>query len=147
MTLRTQSGGRKVAETVEDLQRWLVDLPGLPEPLRTTRQIACADPRHDSPSTWLYVMADPHEGVACWRCVACSRTGWLADSQERWTHPMMWSCSSCQQSLAELVLGTAGEPDGPVSWALLAARCPDCGTLEGLTDVVYAAPDAAALLG
>lgn len=147
MTLRTDGDAPQVVASVDGLHRWVLRLPDPPVVLSATRQIACADARHSEPSTWLYVIADPRHGVACWRCVACSRTGWLADSADRWTHPTMWACGGCQQSLAELVLGTGGErADASVCWSVLAARCPDCGTVQGLTDVRYDAPSAAALL-
>jgi len=47
----------------------------------------------------------------------------------------MWSCRSCAQSLAEVAAGISVE-DGEATWLALAARCVDCGRIEGLTDVV-----------
>jgi hypothetical protein len=49
---------------------------------------------------------------------------------------MMWACKGCGQSIAELAAGLH-VPDGEhVEWVALAARCVDCGRLEGLTDVL-----------
>jgi hypothetical protein len=48
----------------------------------------------------------------------------------------MWSCRGCGHSLAELAVGLA-VPDGDgVDWVVLAARCVECGRVDGLTDLV-----------
>jgi hypothetical protein len=48
----------------------------------------------------------------------------------------MWACRGCGHSLAELAAGLAA-PDGDhVDWVVLAARCVECGRVDGLTDLV-----------
>jgi hypothetical protein len=95
----------------------------------------CAQHGEDAP-TWQYVEADATAGVARRRCLACATTVHLLSSEAHWTHPMMWACGGCGQSIAELAVGL-NVPDGEhVAWAALGARCVDCGRLDGLTDVL-----------
>jgi hypothetical protein len=46
----------------------------------------------------------------------------------------MWSCSGCGQSIAEVAAGLHVEGADDVTWVALAARCVECGYIEGLTD-------------
>lgn len=123
-----------VAEDVEDLRGWLLQLP-TPVPVHETLVLAC--PAHeDARPTWAYVEADAGEGVARRRCLACAHSHYVLDSEDRWTFPSMWACQGCGHSIAEVAAGLH-LPDGErVAWALLAARCVECGRLSGLTDLV-----------
>jgi hypothetical protein len=47
----------------------------------------------------------------------------------------VWSCVSCQQSIAEVVFGIHDEA-GTAKWLVLAVRCVECGDVAGLTDIV-----------
>lgn len=133
MVLRTSNGAR-TGEDVDDLRAWLRTLDGAPE-VHEVVVLHCAQHAPDAP-TWQYVEADPRQGVARRRCLACATTVHLLESEAHWTHPMMWACSGCGQSIAELAVGLH-VPDGEhVEWVALGARCVDCGRLHGLTDVV-----------
>ena len=134
MTLRTV-GGKQTAETSEDLAHWVMSLTG-GLPITRTVLARCTKPAHgDEPATWFYVEADAREGVARTRCLSCADMKPLLDSAERWTYPPAWACHNCNQSIAEVAFGIAQE-DGVASWVAMAARCVECGHLEGLTDAV-----------
>src|SRR5437899_3144400 len=133
MVLRTISGV-PTGENVEDLRSFLTALPGAPE-VHETVVLACGDHEDDRP-TWMYVEADARAGVARRRCLQCAQSFALLDSAERWTHPPMWSCGSCTQSIAEVAVGLAVEDGEHVTWVVVGARCADCGRLGGLTDMV-----------
>ena len=134
MTLRTV-GEQQTAETVDDLVEWLWSLRGCPTINRTV-VATCTRPAHgDEPATWFYVEADAREGVARTRCLSCADTKPLLDSAERWTYPPAWACHNCNQAIAEVAFGIAQE-DGVASWVAMAARCVECGHLQGLTDAV-----------
>ncbi|HEY5335580.1 MAG TPA: hypothetical protein VIJ71_06120, partial [Mycobacteriales bacterium] len=105
-------------------------------------------PRHDAESgAWFYVEADAEAGVARRRCMACGDVTNLLDSAERWTHPPMHACRHCSASLMELAVGLhvdLGDEHTDllhrqVRWLALAARCVDCGLIEGLTDMTVPA--------
>jgi hypothetical protein len=82
------------------------------------------------------VQSDPATGVAKRRCLACGFAVSVLDSDRRWNYPPMWSCGSCGHSIAEVAAGMSA-PDGTtVQWVALAARCVECGDVEGLTDLV-----------
>ncbi len=133
MVLRTE-GGARTGEDVEDLRTWLRHLPGAPD-VHEVVVLHCAAHGEDAP-TWQYVEADAREGIARRRCLACAGTVHLLDSEAHWSHPPMWACKGCAQSIAELAVALH-VPDGErVEWVALAARCVDCGRLDGLTDVV-----------
>lgn len=132
MTLR-ENAGIVTGEDADDLLVWLRRLDGCPP---VTHAVLTSCGRHgDEQPTWSYVEADATEGVARRRCVACGGASALLDSAERWTFPPMWSCRSCAHSLAEVAAGLSVE-EGETTWLALAARCVDCGRIEGLTDVV-----------
>jgi len=145
MTLRA-AGGVVTGEDVEDLRTFLMHLEGAP-PVHETVVLACANHEDDRP-TWTYVESDAVNGVARRRCLQCAGTVHVLDSQSRWTHPAMWSCQGCHQSIAEVVAGLS-VPDGAhVEWVVLGARCVECGRVAGLTDlVVQGAPLAEVLDG
>ncbi len=133
MTLRTVAG-RRIGETAEDLQVWLRQLEGCP-PISRTVLATCPSEQHaDDPATWFYVEADARESIARRRCLSCGHTGDVLDSAEHWTAPRMWSCSGCGQSIAEVAAGLHLEGSDDVTWVALAARCVECGFIEGLTD-------------
>jgi uncharacterized Zn finger protein len=48
----------------------------------------------------------------------------------------MWACGSCGQSIAEVVVGLSVEDGEHVTWAVVGARCVECGQVVGLTDMV-----------
>ena len=133
MVLRTVAGIRK-GEDTEDLRTFLMGLQDAPK-VHETLVLGC-DNHGDERPTWTYVEADAVTGVARRRCLQCARSVPLLDSEQRWTHPPMWCCGSCQQSIAEVVAGLS-LPDGEhVEWLVLGARCVECGRIDGLTDFV-----------
>jgi hypothetical protein len=133
VVLRTVAG-RRTGESADDLESWLVQLQGCPDVTRTQITV-CTNPSHgDEAATWFYIEADPDEAVARHRCVSCGQSQHVLDSEDHWNFPHMWACPSCAQSIAEVGAGMHVEPVDQVSWVALAARCVDCGTIEGLTD-------------
>jgi hypothetical protein len=133
MVLRTVSGVQ-TGEDVEDLRAFLSKLPDSPD-VHETVVLACANHEDERP-TWTYVEADIRAGVARRRCLQCAQSVALLDSAERWTHPPMWSCRTCSQSIAEVAVGLSVEDGEHVTWAVVGARCVDCGRIDGLTDMV-----------
>lgn len=128
--------GRK-AEDADDLRGWVAGLEGGPV-VTDTLVLACGMHGDERP-TWHYVEADAAAGVARRRCLGCGFAVSVLDSGSRWTFPPMWSCDTCGHSIAEVAAGLSA-PDGEhVDWVVLAARCVECGQVEGLTDVVLAA--------
>ena len=133
MTLRTVAGVR-TGEDVEDLRSWLRSLEGAPE-VHEVVTLHCAAHGEDAP-TWAYVEADAGAGLARRRCLPCGTVVHLLDSEAHWSHPPMWACGGCGQSIAELA-AALNLPDGThVEWVALGARCVNCGRLAGLTDVI-----------
>lgn len=133
MVLRAVAGVL-TGEDVEDLRAFLTGLNGAPE-VHETVVLGCENHGDEQP-TWTYVEADAAHGVARRRCLQCAGTVHTLDSAARWTHPPMWSCGSCHQSIAEVVAGLS-VPDGEhVQWVVLGARCVECGRVDGLTDLV-----------
>lgn len=147
MVVRTVAG-HAAGETVADLQAWLRELTGGPD-ITDTVGIACDNAAHDGEgATWFYIEADARAAVARRRCLSCGATHELLDSAEHWTHPRMWACSSCSQSIAELAAGLHVETgaDGErVTWVAIGARCVECGGIEGLTDFSVSLPRDAAV--
>lgn len=142
MVLRTVAG-RRTGESTDDLESWLVQLEDCPAVSRTFL-ITCANEIHGSePATWFYVEADAAIAVARHRCMSCGESKDVLDSAEHWNFPRMWACPSCSQSIAELAAGLHVDSADTVSWIALAARCVDCGTIEGLTDFSIAATSSA----
>lgn len=136
MTLRTVSG-RQTAEDVADLEAWMSRLEGCP-PVTRTVVATCRRPVHgDEPATWFYVEADAREGAARLRCLACGDARPVHDSAERWTYPPVWACSTCNQSIVEVVFGTH-EEDGVATWLAVGVRCTGCGHIDGVADFVLA---------
>lgn len=137
MVLRAVAGAGssvRTGEDASDLRAWLRELPGAP-PVHEVVDLGCAQHGDERPS-WMYVEADPVAGVARRRCLACGTAVGLLDSEERWTHPMMFACLGCGHSIAEVAAGLS-LPDGEhVEWVALGARCVECGRLAGLTDAV-----------
>lgn len=127
--------GKKVGEDVDDLQAWLRGLEGCPR-IAATAVASCANPAHDEPATWFFVEGDARKALARRRCLACGVSASTLDSEQRWTHPPMWSCSTCAQSIVELAAGFHLEDDDRVTWVALGVRCVACGQLDGLTDFV-----------
>lgn len=133
MVLSNRADAR-CGEDVEDLRAWLATLPGSP-PVHETVVLACAQHGDERPN-WQYVEADATAGVARRRCLACATVVPLLDSDERWTHPPMWACKGCGQSITEVAVGLS-VPDGEhVEWLALGVRCIECGRLAGVTDLV-----------
>jgi hypothetical protein len=121
-------------DEASDLLQWLTELSGCP-PITHPKVLLCE--RHvDEPQFTGYVQADPQEGVARRRCVACAQVTDLIDSGERWTFPDTHECPSCCQSLVELAVGVSADDDGHAHWLALASRCVGCGRISGLTDAV-----------
>jgi hypothetical protein len=143
MTLHSVAGQR-IGEDTDDLKLWLRDLAGCPT-VTHSHVMTCPNEVHDEPATWFYVEADPSAGVVRRRCLACGFVVATLDSEERWSHPHMWSCRSCGQSIAEAAAGMhapgeEGAP-GPVSWIAIGVRCVGCGMLAGVTDFVMPKTD------
>ena len=133
MVLRTVAGA-PTGEDVADLRSWLLALDGGPQVSETV--VLHCDNHEDASATWAYAEADASSGIARRRCLACGSARPLLDSAQRWTHPPMWACQGCRQSIAELAVGLS-LPDGEhVRWLCLAARCVHCGRLAGLTDAL-----------
>ena len=133
MVLRSVNGVR-TGEDTEDRRPFLQGLQGGPK-VHETVVLGCHRHGDDRP-TWAYVEADATQGVARRRCLQCATGVGLLDSEARWTHPPMWSCQTCAQSIAELAAGLSLTDAEDVSWVVLAARCVECGRIEGLTDLV-----------
>ena len=135
MVVRTVAGA-PAGEDLDDLRSFLTTLRGAPE-VHETVVLTC--PHHDEPATWTYVDADPAVGVARRRCLACGTGAYLLDSEARWTYPQAHACRGCRTSIFEVAAGLH-QPDGEhVEWVAVAARCVECGRLQGLTDVVLPA--------
>ncbi|HEY0870605.1 MAG TPA: hypothetical protein VGD55_09420 [Acidothermaceae bacterium] len=133
MVLRTVSG-RRTGESSDDLESWLVQLQDCPPVTRTVVTICANDVHGSEPATWFYVEADAKTAVARYRCMSCGDSKDVLDSGEHWNFPRMWACPGCSASIAEIAAGLHTDADGVVNWLALAARCVDCGTIEGLTD-------------
>lgn len=135
MTLHATATLGTVGEDVDDLRTYLHDLLDCP-PIQHTQQLRCASHGGE----WFFVEADPTEGVARRRCITCGTSTHLLDSAEHWSFAPMHACSACGQSIMELAVGlhtgSAAEPDSAprVRWLALAARCVECGRIDGLTD-------------
>lgn len=137
MTLRTAHGQRK-AESVEDLKAWLRELDGCP-PISRVVTAHCGRTVHgEEPGTWFYVESDPVAGVARLRCLGCADVTSVLDSADRWTYPPAWACGDCRQSIAEVAYGIHDD-DGSATWMAVAARCVECGSVSGLTDLIVPA--------
>jgi hypothetical protein len=133
MVLKKVVGTRR-GEDAEDLRSWLSSLPDSPA-VSETVVLACAQHGDERP-IWAYVEADAATGVARRRCLSCATAVHVLDSESRWTHPPMWACQGCGQSIVEVAAGLS-VPDGEhVDWVVLGARCVECGRLSGLTDMV-----------
>jgi hypothetical protein len=133
MVLRMVAGVR-TGEDTEDLRAFLSKLDGGPQ-VHETALLTCGNHGDERP-TWTYVEADAATGVARRRCLQCASNVYALDSEDRWTFPHMWSCGSCNQSIAEVAVGLS-MPDGDhVEWLVLGARCVECGRIDGLTDMV-----------
>lgn len=136
MVLQTVAG-RRTGENADDLRSWLSRLDGCPTVSQTVL-VTCGNVVHaDEAGTWFYVEADAREAIARRRCLSCGDSHHLFDSAEHWSAPRMWSCPTCGQSIAEIAAGLHIDGEGAgraVSWVALAARCVDCGTIDGLTD-------------
>lgn len=133
MVLRMVAGVQ-TGEDIEDLRAFLMKLEG-PSRIEETVVLACDNHGDDRP-TWTYIEADATEGVARRRCLQCAKSVSLLDSADRWTHPMMWCCASCNQSIAEVAAGLSLPDGNSVEWLVLGARCVECGRIDGLTDMV-----------
>lgn len=131
MVLRVVAGAR-IGEDADDLLAYLAALEGGPAVTRTAL-VGCT--AHGDEPGWSYLEADPQAGVARRRCLACGASTPLLDSDEHWTHPPMWACRGCGQSIAELAVGVA-ETDGLATWVAVGARCVGCGRVDGVTDLV-----------
>jgi hypothetical protein len=133
MVLRAVAGVL-TSEDAEDLRTFLTGLNGSPQ-VHETVVLACGNHEDERP-TWTYVEADAASGVARRRCLQCAKTVHLLDSEARWTHPQMWNCGGCHQSITEVAAGLS-VPDGEhVEWVVVGVRCVECGRVDGLTDMV-----------
>jgi hypothetical protein len=133
MVLKKVADARK-GENAEDLRTWLTELEGSPE-VHETVVLACAQHGDERP-TWAYVEGNASEGIARRRCLACATAVHLLDSEARWSHPPMFACRGCGQSIVEVGAGLS-MPDGEhVEWVVVGLRCVECGRLSGLTDMV-----------
>ncbi len=129
-----RGGERPTGEDALDLQDWLRGLTGGPA-VHEVQLLVCAQHAEDEP-TWQYVEADPSEGVARRRCLACAHVVGLLDSDERWTHPPMWACDGCGHSIVEVAAGVSAADGARAQWVVVGVRCIECGRLAGVTDIV-----------
>ena len=129
-----RGGNLPTGEDSDDLLTWLGGLSG-PQPISHARLLVCEQHGDERPM-WQYVEADAAAGVARRRCLACANVVYALDSDERWTHPPMWACQGCGHSIMEVAAGLSTAQDDRVSWVVLAVRCPECGRLGGITDLV-----------
>jgi hypothetical protein len=128
--------GSELGEDSDDLRGWLEGMQGCPK-VNLTLLSRCANPVHDPDDamTWFYVEADPANGVARRRCLACGEVHHLLDSADHWTHPPMHACTTCGQSMFEMACGLHVDGGTTVTWLAVAVRCVGCGRLEGVTDM------------
>jgi hypothetical protein len=126
----------QLGQDSDDLQQWLEALKGCPS-VNVTTLARCTNPSHDGDEamTWFYVEADPGNAVARRRCLACGMVHHVLDSEEHWTHPPMYSCGTCGQSMFEVAFGLHVENGATVTWLAVAVRCVGCGRLDGVTDM------------
>lgn len=126
----------QLGEDSDDLQHWLEALTGCPS-VNVTVLARCGNPAHDGDEamTWFYVEADPANAVARRRCLACGMVHHLLDSEEHWTHPPMYACGTCGQSMFEVAYGLHVVGGETVTWLAVAVRCVGCGRLDGVTDM------------
>jgi hypothetical protein len=143
MVLKKVAGTRR-GEDAEDLRSSLSSLPDAPA-VSETVVLACAQHGDERP-TWAYVEADATAGVARRRCLSCATVVHVLDSESRWTHPPMWACRGCGQSIVEVAAGLSVRDGEHVEWVVLGARCVECGMLSGLTDLVIEAQPLAQVL-
>jgi len=133
--------GHRIGEDVADLERWVRELEGCP-PVTHTVHVHCSGSAHtdEEPATWFYVEAHSADGLVRRRCLSCGLVVSSLDSEQRWTHPHMWSCATCGQSITEIVIGLHATGDeatpGRVSWAAFGVRCVGCGGVGGVADLV-----------
>ena len=124
----------QTAPSVDALALWLRGLRGCPP---VTRTVVVDCPRHpsDDDPAWFVVRADPAQGLAERRCLACGDARWLLGHEG---YPDPWGCRGCGGSQLELVAGLSADEDAgadpPVGWAVLAGRCVGCGAVAGLAD-------------
>ena len=124
----------RVGEDSDDLTRWLTGLEGCP-PVMSALLARCTNPSHgDEQPTWFYVEGDPSGAIARRRCLACGGVKHIHDSEAHWTHPPMYCCTTCGQSMFEVGAGLHVEA-GEVTWMAIGVRCVGCGRLDGLTDM------------
>ncbi len=134
--------GRVTGESVDDLTAWLSQLSGCPSVDRVHVAHCCGD----GEASWFYVEADPRGGTARRRCIACGSAVSVLDSDRHWDFPPTWSCPECRQSIAEVAYGLHLDGDG-VGWVAMGARCVECGTLGGLTDLLVPGTPVEQVLG
>jgi hypothetical protein len=80
--------------------------------------------------------AETVEDLKSWlRCLGCADMRPVLDSAERWTYPPAWACGDCSQSIAEVAFGVTVDGDA-ATWMAVAARCVECQSVAGLTDLV-----------
>ena len=128
--------GSELGEDSDDLRQWLEALTGCPS-VNVTLLARCNNPVHegDDSMTWFFVEADAANGVARRRCLACGDVHHLLDSADHWTHPPMYACTTCGQSMFEVACGLHVEGGTTVTWLAVAVRCVGCGRLDGVTDM------------
>jgi len=129
-----------IGESADDLRTWTRKLDGCP-PVTHTILAACPNEAHGAERpTWFFPAGDADEGIAQLRCVSCGTPTDILDSADHWTFPHVWTCLTCAQSMAEVVLGLHAEDpsegyDQVVTWLAITLRCTTCGRLDGLTDM------------
>lgn len=134
MVLQQTVAGRRRGEDSADLESWLTQLKDCPA-ISQTVVMSCPNAKHaDEPGRWFYVEADARESVARRRCLSCGDTVHVLDSADHWNFVHMWSCPGCSASIAEIGVGLHADDGDEISWVVLAARCVECGTIDGLTD-------------
>jgi hypothetical protein len=78
---------------------------------------------------------DDEEGCAERRCVKCSQTAFIGDSEEFWSdaEPGAATCP-CDLDVFDIAVGFSLRPDGDVQWISVGCRCTACGILGVYVD-------------
>ena len=134
LAVTTTATAELTVASVDALALWLGGLRGCPPVTRTVVVDCPTHPAEAGDAAWFVVRADPRDGLAEHRCLACGDARWLLG---RLGYPDPWGCTGCGGSQLELVAGLSCSGSGDsetVGWVVLAGRCVGCGAVAGLAD-------------